>query len=274
MAGARHGLSGTKLYKVWKSMRLKCYGSNKENRYKGADLWICDEWKDDPVAFVNWAKENGYQEHLQFARKDKDKGFYPENCAFLEKQEVSRTHGLRHSRLYNIWTQMTQRCKNENLDYYDRYGGRGITVCSEWANFEKFADWALSNGYQEHLSIDRLDVNGNYEPANCKWSTTLEQSRNKRNTRYITINEETRPLSEWAEISNVPYKTLQRRLDMGCKEEHLLLPKGYQYKKVEINGVEKSLSTWAKESGLQYTTVKRRYDRGIRGSSLLKTKIK
>lgn len=272
MATVKHGLSGTPIYKVLKSMRTKCYGRNLDNRYKGSDLWICDEWKDDPVAFVEWAYQNGYEANLQLARKDKDTGFFPGNCEFRKKSDVSKTHGLRHSRLYSIWTQMNQRCKNENLDSYGSYGGRGISVCGEWEVFEVFADWALNNGYEEQLSIDRVDVNGNYEPGNCKWSTNLEQSRNKRNSRYIKINEETRTLSEWAEISGVPYKTLQRRLNTGWKEEDLLLPKGYQFKSTRINGVEKSLSDWAKEAGLTYTTVQRRYDRGIRGIDLLKTK--
>jgi hypothetical protein len=112
----KHGLSRTKIYRIWKTIRLKCYGSNIENRYKGNDLWICPEWKDDPVACVNWAKANGYEENLSLARKDKNKGYYPENCLFLQKKEVNKTHGLRWTRLYNIWTQMTQRCKNQKLD--------------------------------------------------------------------------------------------------------------------------------------------------------------
>lgn len=164
----KHGLSRTKIYKVWKTIRLKCFGSNIENRYKGENLWICDEWKDDSVAFVNWANENGYKENLQLARKDKNKGYYPENCLFLEKNEVTKTHGLRSSRLHNIWSLMIQRCTNQNLAYYDRYGGRGISVCDAWKKFDVFADWALSNGYKDGLSIDRIDVNGNYEPSNCK----------------------------------------------------------------------------------------------------------
>lgn len=107
--GKRHGLSGTKEYKVWKTIRLKCYGSNIDNRYKGKNLWICDEWREDSVEFVNWAKQNGYKEGLELVRKDKDDGYYPENCVFLEKTETSKTHGMRWSRLYNIWTQMIQR---------------------------------------------------------------------------------------------------------------------------------------------------------------------
>jgi hypothetical protein len=270
----RHGLSGTKIYKVWKSMRVKCYSSNKNNHHKKGEIWICDEWKDDPVAFVNWAEQNGYKEGLQLVRKDKEDGYYPENCAFLKIEEANKTHGNRYTRLYNTWTQIKQRCTNKNNDRYEEYGGRGIKVCEEWMEtFDVFREWSLKNGYRDDLSIDRIDVNGNYEPSNCKWSTGLEQARNKRTSRYITIDRETKTVAEWAEISGVPYKTLQRRIYTGCKEENLLAPKGYQYKNhkhIEIDGEKKLINVWAKESGIPYSTIKRRYEKGIRGSDLLK----
>ncbi|SDJ27527.1 hypothetical protein [Salimicrobium halophilum] len=267
----KHGLSRTKIYKVWKSMRGKCYSSNKENHHKKGDIWVCDEWKDDPVAFVNWAKENGYEEGLQLVRKDKEDGYHPENCAFLKIEEACKTHGMRKTRLYNIWTQMIQRCTNQNLDHYARYGGRGITVCDEWKDFKCFVRWANQNGYNDGLTIDRINVDGNYEPGNCKWSTDIEQARNKRTSRYITINEETKTLAEWAEISGLPYKTIQRRLYTGCEEE-LLAPIGSLYKHkylIEINGEKKTMNQWAKEAGMCFSTLKRRYQRGIRGEDLL-----
>jgi len=269
----KHGLSRTKLYMVWKSMRVKCYSSNENNHHKKGEIWICDEWKEDPVAFVKWAKQNGYADGLQLVRKDKKDGYFPENCAFLKIEEANKTHGMRRTRLYNIWTQIIQRCTNQRLDHYARYGGRGITVCSEWKDFEVFVEWAMDNGYKNGLTIDRIDVDGNYEPKNCKWSTNLEQARNKRTSRYITIDGETKTVSEWSEISGLPYKTLQRRLYTGCKEEDLLAPVGtiYDHKfMIEINGVKKTMNAWAKEVGLPFSTVKRRYQRGVRGEDLLK----
>ncbi|WP_051591150.1 hypothetical protein [Bacillus sp. UNC438CL73TsuS30] len=125
-------------------------------------------------------------------------------------------HGLSKTRIHGLWRKVIDRCTNLNASNYHNYGGRGIWVCNSWLNdFMAFYDWAMSNGYQEGLSLKRIDVNGNYEPSNCKWIEPREQCRNKRDTKYANINGVTKPLIEWAEIYDVPYKTVMTRLYRG-----------------------------------------------------------
>lgn len=126
----------------------------------------------------------------------------------------SKSHGATGTRLYQAWENMRARCNRKSSREYENYGGRGISVCSEWnEHFESFRDWALNNGYSEQLTLDRIDVNGNYEPGNCRWISNKEQQNNKRNNRNITYNGRTQTLNQWAkELGMIP-KTLQGRLD-------------------------------------------------------------
>lgn len=93
------------------------------------------------------------------------------------------------SRLYNTWCNVKSRCCNENNPRFNDYGGRGISMCKEWLNdFSAFKNWSLGNGYNDSLTIDRIDVNGNYEPSNCRWITNQQQQLNRRNNRIISYN--------------------------------------------------------------------------------------
>lgn len=139
------------------------------------------------------------------------------DMAILGKKNA--THGDsrvgKRSRLYSLWVPMIQQCENKNTTNYMNYGGRGISVCPEWHNYMVFKEWALSNGYADNLSVDRIDVNGNYCPENCRWTTMKEQNNNKRNNLFITINGETKTAAEWADKNGIPRTAVYARLERG-----------------------------------------------------------
>lgn len=126
---------------------------------------------------------------------------YHRYLVYTKPKETAK-HGGCGTRLYKIWDGMKNRCYIKSCCSYPLYGGRGIKICEEWkTDFAKFRDWALANGYEDGLSIDRIDPNGNYEPGNCRWATAKEQRANQRDTergKKVTINGVTRSKSEWA----------------------------------------------------------------------------
>ncbi len=143
---------------------------------------------------------------------------------------ILASHGVHHmsgTRIYRIWSLMRERCRNSKSPYYKDYGGRGISVCNEWNGkdgFEKFYKWSMANGYADDLSIDRINVNGNYEPSNCRWITLQAQNRNRRSCVYLTYKGETHILTEWAEILGIKRSTLSRRYHSGYSIEKMFEP--------------------------------------------------
>ena len=130
-------------------------------------------------------------------------------CARTERLvKMNTTHGDSNSVLFRRYEHMKERCNNPTCKSYKHYGGRGIKVCDEWMkSFEAFRDWSLANGFQENLTIDRIDVNGNYEPNNCRWADTEIQCNNRRNNLYIRLIGETKTLKQWCDIYDLNYKT-------------------------------------------------------------------
>lgn len=125
------------------------------------------------------------------------------SCGCLHKEIISK-HNLPRDRLYSIWRDMRQRCNNPKCSLYKNYGGRGISVCTEWDNYENFHAWAMKSGYEENLTIDRIDVNGNYEPSNCRWATKIVQENNRRNNRFGLYKGEKMSVSDFSRLKNIP----------------------------------------------------------------------
>lgn len=123
------------------------------------------------------------------------------------------THHKSNTRLYHTWQQMKGRCYNKNNKDYHDYGARGIIVYSEWKhNFEAFYNWAMNNNYQENLTIDRINSNGNYTPDNCRWVDITTQNRNKRNNINFEYKGETHCLTEWCKILGLKYNRVRNRV--------------------------------------------------------------
>jgi hypothetical protein len=131
-------------------------------------------------------------------------------------KKANTTHGDTGTRLWNIYNKMLARCSNPKSSAYKDYGGRGIGVCKEWSEnlegYKRFKEWALMNGYDDSLSIERLDVNGNYEPENCAWADHKTQNNNKRNTIKIALDGKEKPLSIWCEELGLNYQSVFKRI--------------------------------------------------------------
>lgn len=157
------------------------------------------------------------------------------SCGCLQKEKAaasgrssSTTHGLsrdekgKKTRLYRIWTGIKTRCFNPNVKEFSRYGGRGITLCEEWKDFKVFHDWAVANGYQDDLSIDRQNLDGNYQPDNCKWVTDKVQCINRSTSKFIEYKGELKTLSALAEEYSMSINCLYERLKRGWNIEKAL----------------------------------------------------
>ena len=136
------------------------------------------------------------------------------SCGCISKEHPNHTtFGFSHTRLDNIYKSMLSRCYIPNNNRYANYGGRGIKVCDEWKNDKtKFFEWAFANGYNEKLTIDRIDVDKDYCPENCRWATYTEQANNKSNSVHVTFNGETHTYAEWGRILNIRARTIYSRI--------------------------------------------------------------
>ena len=177
-------------------------------------------------------------------------------------------HHLKHGdskrgqrkRLYRIWANMKSRCENKNKPDYKFYGAKGISVCSEWKEYISFKEWALQNGYAEHLTLDRINSQGNYCPKNCRWITIQEQQNNKINNHILEFNNEKHTINEWSRLLNIDRIIIKDRLRLGWSvEDALLKPVKHQNKGITFNNETHSMKEWSKITGISVKTLNYRY---------------
>lgn len=185
-----------------------------------------------------------------------------------------KKHGMYGTRIYRIWNGILSRTKYKSKKEKDCYWGRGIKVCEEWSNdFLSFYNWAMENGYNDNLTIDRIDVNGNYCPENCRWITKKEQANNRRTNKNLTINGETKTISQWSEYFNMSYNAVLVRLKKGKTNDVFAKPvkKKFiiEYKKEFFS--LKEICILLKKP---YKSIHRSYKKGKDLSSLLNADIK
>lgn len=162
------------------------------------------------IEVVGSALRNGHTKSCGCYRKD----------AVREQKTI---HGLSQHKLRSVWRNMLARCENSKAEGYKNYGGRGISVCEEWHDLKIFSEWAFASGYHDGLTIDRKDVNGDYEPSNCCWVTMKVQCNNKRNNHYIKAYGETKTLAQWAETIGISSSLILYRLNKGLTMEQILM---------------------------------------------------
>ena len=147
------------------------------------------------------------------------------NCGCVRVCKGNTKHNLCYERLYGIYEKMKGRCFTPTDAGYKNYGGRGVKIADVWLGkngFINFHDWAINNGYSNELTIDRINVDGDYEPSNCRWVNQKTQQNNRRNNRRITYNAQTHTIAEWANIKDIPYDRLQARIAHGWSIEDAL----------------------------------------------------
>ena len=168
----------------------------------------------------------------------------------LTERDISKET---RQKLCIVLCDIRRRCLNPDYKYFYLYGERGISVCEEWLGKDgqkNFREWAVNNGYEKGLTIDRIDNNKGYSPDNCRWVTAKEQSYNRRSNKLITIHGKTQTVTEWAKETGIPIGTLQNRLRYGWEEDRLLEPKQVHLKmskhemRVEILKLRKQLKEY------------------------------
>lgn len=175
-----------------------------------------------------------------------------QECGAKRVKVASIKHGMTYTKEFGIWTDMHTRCYNKNSTNFANYGGRGIVICERWReSFQNFLNDMGPRPTAKH-SIDRINVNGNYTPENCRWATPMQQGCNKRNNVWITINGVTKILSAWAREFNVDAATAALRYRNGLRGINVFQSKAIQ---ITYAGVTDTISGWSKRTGIKKSTI-------------------
>ena len=163
----------------------------------------------------------------------------------------TRTHGMTGTPEHRTWNNMLNRCRNPATSRYERYGGRGIRVCERWWSFENFYADMGPRPSDKH-SIERNDVNGNYEPGNCRWATKKEQSWNTSRNLFVEYNGERKCVSEWCELTGIAYSTFIQRLRAGMPLDKVFDTRedGLNKRSIYVDGVSKLTTEWMRDAGI------------------------
>lgn len=181
-------------------------------------------------------------------------------------------HGMREHPLYAVWASMRARCRNPKLTSFQNYGGRGITVCSEWDDPVAFIRWGEANGYAQGLQVDRIDNDGGYSPENCRFVTAKENMRNTRRNRIVEVDGREMTVAEAAEVSGVGYATIATRARRGMSAKDLIAP--VQFPVVVIRGEEMRPAEAARRFLVDAELIRSRLGRGISGADAVRPSIR
>lgn len=193
--------------------RWEVIAETNERTYEGAIKWLCRCECGTIKAVPGTALRNGSSK----------------SCGCYNHEIISQGKHKYKTKLYAVWNSMKNRCRCKTDKAYHNYGGRGIGYTEEWNDFDKFEEWALSNGYKQGLWLDRIDNDKDYSPANCRWTTPKVQQNNKRTNVTLCIDGITKTVMEWADESGIPYPTIRRRMELGWEETELLKPIDKRY---------------------------------------------
>lgn len=212
-------LTGQRFY------RLLVIKRNETNTKSGGALWICQCDCGNTTIVSTDRLKNGHTKSCGCLHKEQitKLGHETGKVNIIKAQKASIKHGEHRTRLYRIWQCMKTRVTNMNRDESERYSKRGITICEEWANsYESFRDWAIANGYQDNLTIDRIDNNKGYDPSNCRWADRTTQNNNRSNNVILEYNGKSLTVAEWSKETGINYETLRYRIEIGWNVEDIL----------------------------------------------------